>query len=141
MNLRPGMLILLVALAGCHHESPETQIQKAFEGSIQAIESADSETPIKILSPRFTGPDGMSRDEAKLYLMGLLRQGKIGVTVLSSHIEVHGSQATQTVEMVLTSRTGISLLPQDVSHRLFRLGWERMDGDWRLRDLEAESNS
>jgi hypothetical protein len=82
----------------------------------------------------------MTRDEAKLYVLGLLRQEKIGITVFSSRIEVKGSQATQAVEVVLTSRSGASLLPQDASHRLFLLRWERLEGEWRVRSLESPGN-
>ena len=140
MNLRLTVPLAIIALAGCRKDSPEAQIQKAFDACVKAIEEADAEAPIKALSPQFAGPEGMTRDEAKLYLLGLLRQGKIGITVFSNRIEVKGSEATQIVEMVLTSRSGGSILPQDTSHRLFLLRWERLEGDWRLRSLESSGN-
>jgi hypothetical protein len=78
----------------------------------------------------------MGRNDAKLYLMGLLRQERVGITVLSSRIEAKGTQAQQAVEIILTSRSGSGLLPQDASRRLFQLRWERLEGRWRLRGLE-----
>jgi hypothetical protein len=141
MRPRHASLLLPVLLAGCRTESPEAQIRKAFEGCVAAIEQADPEPPIRILSPDFAGPENMTRDEAKLYLIGLLRQEKVGITVVSSRITVQGSQATQAVELVLTSRTGGNLLPQDASRRRFTLRWERQNGAWRLRALDISGEA
>jgi hypothetical protein len=130
----------LIALAGCHKESPEAQIQKAFDACVKAIEEADSGTAVAVLSPQFSGPEGMTRDEAKLYLLGLLRQEKIGITVFASRIEVKGSRGSQSVEVLLTSRSGASVLPQDASRRLFLLGWDKENGNWRVRSLQESGN-
>lgn len=132
--LRTAPVTLLV-LAGCRTESPEAQIQKAFDHCIQAIEAGKGDTATEVLSPRFEGPEGMGRDEARLYLLGLLRGETIGITIFSSRIEVKGSQAQQAVEAILTSRAGGALLPQEASRRLFQLRWEETEGRWRLRSL------
>lgn len=126
----------LIALAGCRQDNPETRIQKAFDACVKAIEAADSRAALGVLSRDFTGPEGMTRDEAQLYLMGLLRQEQLGITVFSSRIEVQGSQGTQAVEVLLTSRSGSGLLPQDATRRLFLLRWEERDGNWRVRSLQ-----
>jgi hypothetical protein len=141
MDARRVVPIALISLAGCREESPGTRIQKAFDQCVQAIEKADSDSALEVLSPKFSGPEGMTRDEAKLYLMGLLRQEKIGITIFASRIEVKGSTGIQSVEVVLTSRSGSSLLPQDASHRQFLLSWERLDGDWRVRSLQVLEGS
>jgi len=129
------VLSALVALAGCRQESPEAQIEKAFSACVEAIEDGDAGAAVEPLSPRFSGPEGMSRDEARLYLAGLLRQEKVGITVLSSRIEVKGSQGAQAVEILLTSRSGSGLLPQDATRRLFLLRWEHQDDRWLLASL------
>ena len=94
--------LAVIALAGCHKDSPEAQIQKAFDACVKALEAGDSGSALAALSPQFSGPEGMTRDEAKLYLLGLLHQEKIGITVFASRIEVQGSQGTQAVEVALT---------------------------------------
>lgn len=140
MDGRLVVPLALVALVGCRKNSPEAQIQKAFDACVKAIEASDAASALDILSPQFSGPEGMTRDEAKLYLMGFLRQGQLGITVLASRIEVKGAQGTQAVEVVLTSRSGSDLLPQDASRKLFLLHWETRNGDWCLRSLlESES--
>ena len=127
----------LILLAGCHQDSPEVQIQKAFDTCVKAIEAADPKPVLAVLSPQFSGPEGMSREEAKIYLLGLLRQEKLGITVFANRIAVHGSQGDQSVEVVLTSRSGSTLLPEDASRKLFLLRWERLDGLWRLQSLAS----
>ena len=132
--------LALIVLAGCHKDSPEALIQKSFDACVKAIEEADPGSAVARMSPQFSGPEGMTRDEAKLYLMGLLRQEKLGITVFASRIEVKGAQGTQSVEAILTSRTGSGLLPQDASRRLFLLRWEQVDGDWYVRSLLESGN-
>ncbi|HNX30708.1 MAG TPA: hypothetical protein PKM35_03825 [Holophaga sp.] len=135
MRLHPGIPLALVALAGCREESPEAAIRKAFDACVEAIQDADPGGAAEVLSPGFAGPDGMTRDEARLYLAGILRREKVGVTVLASRVEAKGSRGTQSVEVLLTSRTGGALLPGEASRKLFVLQWERLEGHWRLKSL------
>jgi ketosteroid isomerase-like protein len=129
--LRPAILLLLLA---CHPRSPEARVKLAFETCVKGVEAGDAGAVIENLDVRFTGPEGMDRNAAKLYLLGLLRREKIGVTVFSTQVEVKGREALQTVELLLTSRGG-GLLPQDASRRSFLLRWVEADGKWRLREL------
>lgn len=136
MHVRLAIPIALVALAGCREETPEAKIRKAFDACVKAIEEADPEAASRILGPSFAGPDGLTRGEARLYLQGLLRQEKVGVTVIASRIEVKGPRATQSVEVLLASHAGGSLLPQDASRKLFLLAWEHREGRWYLQSLQ-----
>jgi hypothetical protein len=131
---------VLIAVTGCREDRPEVEIQKAFDACVKAVQEADPGSAVEVLSPAFSGPDGMTREEARLYLMGILRQEKVGVTVFASRIDVKGSRGTQSVEALLTSRSGGSILPQDASRRLFLLRWERQEGRWRLRSLQESGN-
>lgn len=130
--LAPGLCCLLFACGG---QSPEAQVRSAFEACVEAVEAGDAAGAAARLSPRFEGPDGMDAGAAKLYLLGALRREKVGVTVFADRVEVQGSQARQTVELLLTGRSEGGLLPQDATRRRFLLRWERRDGDWRLREL------
>ena len=114
---------------------------RAFEACVKGVESGDAGAVAERLDPNFTGPEGMDRDAARLYLLGVLRREKIGVTIFSSRIEIKGREAFQTVELLLTSRSG-GLLPQDASRRTFLLRWVERDRTWRLRELvDASSGS
>jgi len=132
--LHPAVLILLTLLA-CARETPEARVKKAFEACVRGIEASDPGAVIERLDTRFEGPGGMDRNGAKLYLLGILRREKIGVTVFSNRVEVQGQEALQTTELLLTSHGGSGLLPQDASRRTFLLRWIEKDGAWRLRAL------
>jgi hypothetical protein len=127
--------LTICCLLGCRGESPEAKVRKAFEGCVQAVESQDAAGAVAPLAKDFQGPDGLDRGGARLYLMGILRREKVGITVLGNKVEVQGKEAHQVVELVLTSK-GESLLPQDATHRVYHLRW-RLEGDeWRLWRFE-----
>jgi len=129
----------LMALA-CAQEGPQAQVQKAFDASVEGVRKGDAAAVVARLSPRFEGPEGMDRGSISFYLMGLFKQEKVGVTVLAQHIELQGPlAASQTVDLILTGRTGGSLLPDDTSRKTYVLRWERRDGEWLLRELREVS--
>ena len=137
MKLRPVLLsLLLPALCSCGPESAEAQVKKAFETCVKAVESGEAAPAVEALAKDFSGPEGMGRDEAKPFLLGILSREKVGVTVLSSRIEIQGSQAQQSVELMLTGRKGSELLPQEASKHIYLLRWEKQKGKWKLRELQ-----
>lgn len=129
-------LSILCVLAACHPDQPEDQVRKAFEVCRSGVESGDAAKATSSLDPEFRGPDGMDKATARLFLLGILRQEKVGVTVLRNEITVKRSEAFQEVDLLLTGRSG-SLLPQDASHRSFRLRWRHAKGDWKLTELQS----
>ena len=129
-------LSILGFLAACHADRPEDQVRKAFEACRAGVESGDSTEATANLDPEFQGPDGMDKATARLFLLGILRQEKVGVTVVRNEITVKRSEASQEVDLLLTGRSG-SLLPQDASHRSFRLRWRKTRGDWKLLDMQS----
>jgi hypothetical protein len=134
--MRNSLASVCVALAllACRSDKPEDQVRKAFERSRAGVEAGDAAAATTALAPAFRGPDGMDRATARLYLLGLFRQEKVGVTVVRNEVAVKGNEALQEVDLILTGRSG-GLLPQDTSHRGFRLRWRRSGGDWILLEL------
>jgi ketosteroid isomerase-like protein len=126
---------LILASPSCHRTGPEAAIRKAFQSSVDALEKGDASAAADVLSPSFLGPEGMDRAGAEFYLAGLLRSEKVGVTVFSDTLEVDGPRAVQKVQMVLTGRTGRSLLPEERGRATFLIRWERKDGDWKIREI------
>ena len=132
---RLSLLLALALLAGCRSESPEAQVRKAFETCRAAVEAGDAGAATAPLDPAFQGPEGMDRATARLFLMGLPRQEKVGVSLLRSEVQVHRMEADQEVDLLLTSRSG-SLLPQEASRRTYRLRWRKAGGKWLLVELQ-----
>ena len=129
--------ILFLLLAACGAESPEAQVRKAFGTAVQSIESGDAATVAEALHTDFRGPEGMTRGEARLFLMGWLRQEKVGITVLTQRVDLRGSQAYQSVELLLTGKGAGRLLPEESSRRSLALRWEKVGKAWKLKELQA----
>lgn len=136
MRKRIASVCVLTALAACRSDNPEAQVRKAFEACRAAVEAGDAAAATAVLDPAFRGPDGMDRAMARMFLLSTLRREKIGVTVLRNEVAVQGNEATQEVDLVLTSRSG-GLLPQDASHRGFRLTWRKGQSEWLLQEVQS----
>ena len=137
--MRQGAVIGLVVLAilgGCRRGTPEQRIAAAFGRCVQAVEAGDPGGVLEVLSPAFSGPEGMDRGAAQLFLAGVLRREKVGVTVISQRLELDGQRALQQVDVLLTGRSGGELLPRDGSRRSFLIRWELRDGQWRIREVQ-----
>lgn len=126
----------VLALLACRSGKPEDQVRQAFEVCRKAVEAGDAVAASAPLDPAFQGPEGMDKATARLFLIGTLRQEKVGATVLRNEVAVKGDQALQEVDLVLTGRSG-GLLPQDASHRSFRLRWRKAGTDWKLQELQS----
>jgi len=126
---------MVLTLLACRSDKPEDQVRKAFGACVAAVEAGDAAAAAAPLDPAFRGPEGMDKAAARLFLMGLLRQERVGVTVVRNEVSVRDREAFQEVDLLLTGRSS-GLLPQDASRRSFGLRWRRVDGDWRVTELQ-----
>ena len=126
----------VLALLACRSDKPEDQVRKAFETCRAAVEAGDAAAATSPLDAAFRGPEDMDKATARLFLMGTFRQEKVGVTVVRNEVAVRGIEALQDVDLILTGRSG-GLLPQDASHRSFRLRWRRSGRDWKLMEVQS----
>ncbi|WP_005035214.1 hypothetical protein [Holophaga foetida] len=128
-------VLTLIACMGCTSESPEAQVKRAFNQCIRDLEGGNGAAAAEILSPAFEGPDGMDRNAARLFLLATLKQQRLGITVLQSHIEAREQDANQEISVVVTQRGAQSVLPDESSRQAFRIKWERRKGEWRVKAL------
>ncbi|GLH67480.1 hypothetical protein GETHED_18440 [Geothrix edaphica] len=126
---------MALTLLACRSDKPEDQVRKAFQTCVTAVEAGDAAAAAAPLDATFRGPEGMDKAGARLFLLGLLRREKVGVTVVRNQVTVTGAEAFQEVDLVLTGRSG-GLLPQDASRRSFGLRWRKTGGDWRLLEIQ-----
>lgn len=133
---RWSILLLLPALTACGRKDPEDQVRAAFEACRAAVEAGDAARAAAPLDPDFRGPEGMDRATARLFLAGLLRRERVGVTVIRNQVRRDGPDLVQEVEVVLTGRGG-GLLPEEASRRSFLLRWRQREGDWRLVEMQT----
>lgn len=122
---------MVLTLLACRSDKPEDQVRRAFEACVAAVEAGDAAAASEPLDAAFRGPEGMDKPAARLFLMGLLRRERVGVTVVQNDVAVRGGEAFQDVDLILTGRSS-GLLPQDASRRAFSLRWRKTGGDWKL---------
>jgi hypothetical protein len=140
MRKRIACAGVALTLLACRSDKPEDQVRKRFEACRAAVEAGDAAAASAPLDPAFRGPDGMDKATAQLFLMGTLRQDKVGVTVVRNEVAAKGNEAFQDVDLILTGRDharGGALLPEDASRRSFRLRWLNSGGEWRLVELQS----
>lgn len=100
------------------------------------MEAGDAARACEPLDPGFRGPEGLDRGTARLFLLGLLRRERVGITVIRNQVRGQGPDVVQEVDLLLTGRAG-GLLPEDTSRRHFILRWRERGGDWRLVELQS----
>lgn len=138
MRKRIACVCAVLALAACRSDKPEDQIRKRFEACRAAVEAGDAAAATAPMAATFRGPEGMDKPTARLFLMGIFRQEKVGVTVLRNEVAVRRDEAIQEVDLILSSRSGGGgLLPQEASHRSFRLKWQKTGSEWSLLELQS----
>jgi len=130
--------LCLAFLAGCQNDSPEARIHKAFDLALSAAEAGDVPHALKVLAPKFVGPEGVDRDGAGLFLAGPFKTSRMGVTILSQKLVVDGNQAVQSLDVFITTRPGGALMPQEKSRQGLVLRWEQRDGEWLVREVQAD---
>ncbi len=137
--LLPSILVVgsLFSLS-CSKQTPEAQVKKAFKACVEALEAGDVPKVAEFMAPGFQGPRSMRRQEALFFLMGVTRREKVRVTVFSEDAELKGADVFQRVEVMLSARSGHSLMPDDMSRKTFLLRWEKDGGDWKIREVREE---
>jgi hypothetical protein len=125
---------MLAVLLACRSDKPEDQVRQAFKGCVAAVEAGDAAAAAGPLDAAFRGPEGLDKPGARLFLAGLLRREKVGITVLRNEVTVQGAEAFQEVDLLLTGGGG--LLPRDASRRAFGLRWRKTGGDWRITEIQ-----
>jgi hypothetical protein len=134
--VRSFVPLVILTLAACGRKGPEARVQAAFEQCCAAVEDGDATRAAEPLDPAFRGPDGMDRATARLFLAGLLRRERVGITVVRNQIRRDGPEVVQEVDLLITGRSG-GLLPDETSRRRFLLRWRERGGDWRLTEVQA----
>ena len=127
-------LFLAVGL-GCRPKgTPDQVIHDTLSKTVQAIEAGKVGDAIDVLDDRYQGPEGMNKAATRFFLVQVLKQGKVGVTILDQDIGVNGEDAFEKIHVVLTQQ-GAGLLP-DGSKKTYILHWTKRGSDWRIVDIQ-----
>ena len=126
--------ILLLAAACKPKGSPDEIIRDTLSKAAKSLEAGDAAGAASILDDRYQGPEGMNKAATRFYLVQVLKQGKVGVTITDQDIGVNNDDAFEKLHVILTQQGG-GLLP-DGSKKVYMLHWHLKDGDWRLMDIQ-----
>ena len=128
----PHSVTLLLVLA-CRSDKPEDQAKKALSRAATALEAGDAAGATEFLAPdfRLEGPEGdLDRAQLRFFLMGLLRQGRPGITLLRVDGRLEDGVLRQEVDALLS-------LNGERSRRRWLLTWRREGGTWKVARAQA----
>ncbi len=125
--------IPLLLLLACQSDKPEAQAKKALSAAVAAVEAGDVGGAVAALHPEFLGSlegeGGLTRDQARFVLMGIFRQGKVGLTLLRVDARMEGAEVLQEVEAV-ASQGG------ERARRHWLFTWTLHGGTYKLRRMQ-----
>ena len=125
--------VVLLLLAGCRMDPSEEGLRAAIDAMQSAGEERDVDTLMEGVAEDFVGNGGeYDQRQLALYLRGMaLRHRAVGVTRLSTEIEMHGETAIVRMKLLLTGGQG-GVLPDSGSVYEVESTWQYEDPDWRL---------
>jgi ketosteroid isomerase-like protein len=134
------LVSMLFGFAACSRPSDEEQIRAALAVMQEAVESGKPSDFMQFVADDFTGYGGEVDRKAlhNLLRIQVLGNARIGVTLSSIDVELHGDRATVTVDAVLTGGNG-RWLPERGSIRRIESGWRKSDGEWRCINAQWEA--
>lgn len=124
---------LLLFLAGCAGDPSEERLRAAIDAMQSAGEARDIPVLMEGVAEDFVGNGGeYDQRQLALYLRGMaLRHRSVGVTRLSTEIEMHGETALVRMKLLVTGGQG-SVVPDSGSVYEVESTWRFEDPDWRL---------
>lgn len=135
-NRATALVLLVLALAwvaGCKRTSDEQQLRQVIAKMQAAVEERAPARFMKHVADDFTAPAAeMQRSQLHdLLRLQLLRNERIGASLVISNIRMEGVRATVTVVATFTGSSG-GWLPERGSVYRLASGWRKDDGDWKL---------
>ena len=125
--------IALGIMAACQSDKPEAQAKKALSAAVAAVEAGDVSGTLEHLHPDFQGSlegeHGLNKAQVRLALAGILRQGRVGLTLLRVEARVEGAEVLQEVD-ALASQGG------ERTRRHWLFTWTKQGGAYKLRRMQ-----
>ena len=127
------LLVGIMLLSACSRSSDEEQLRAALGTMQLAIEARQPSDFMDHVADDFTAPEaGMDRRQVHdLLRLQVLRNERIGVSIVVRDLRVESGRATITLTVTLTGSSG-GWLPERGSIYALTSGWRKDDGDWKL---------
>lgn len=129
--LRIMASLLLVLVAGSCSRSPDEDALRArIDDMVAAAEAREPRRFVEGVAEDFAGDHRLDRGGLQNMLRAqLLRNARVGITILSTDIVMHGERATVTQRVVLTGGEG-GFIPEQYRQLRIESGWRVQDGEW-----------
>ena len=127
------LIVATVLLCACSHNSDEQQLRDALATMQQAIEDRKPSDVMDHIAEDFTAP-GADMDRRKVHdllRLQVLRNERIGVTIVVREVRVERVRATITMTATLTGSSR-GWVPERGSVYTLTTGWRKDAGDWKL---------
>lgn len=139
LRLLTLLIFVLQSLTGCRANDPEAALKSAEQALIAALEARDASRALEMLHPDFIAraPE-QDRNWAKgaMRLM-FVRHQKISIMVLTSARRIYPETPDRAMSEGEIALVGAeNLLPESLDRIQVRLGWIKMDGEWKLLKLD-----
>ena len=127
------LVTMMMVVGGCSRSSDEQQLRDAIQTMQQAIEERHPSDFMDFVADDFTASDnGMDRRQLHdLLRLQVLRNERIGVSLVTRELSINGRRATVTLTATLTGSSG-GWLPERGSIYSVTGGWRKDNGDWKL---------
>lgn len=124
------ILFASLVLPGCSRDLDETALRARIDEMVAAAEAREPRRFVEGVAEDFAGDHRIDRSGLQNMLRAqLLRNARVGITILSTDIVMHGERATVTQQVVLTGGEG-SFIPEQYRRLRIESGWRVQDGDW-----------
>ena len=128
--------IALATAIGCGRSDPERELRSAVATMARAIEQREPAAFLDSISDDFARESGaFGKQELRRLLAGVyLRNEKISVNAVVTHVRIDGDRARAKVRVLATG--GAGLLPERGQSWDFDLAWRREAGRWKVYNAD-----
>ncbi len=138
-------LVLVLAAAGCHKETPEAAIRGVLADGVAAIHARDVDRAARHLSLTYHDAAGRSGTEMRQLAFFALKRGPVYVVLADTKVEVEldGQRArVTTTAYVAQGRPEVKklgdLVPQDADRLELTLTFALEHGRWKVRAIDGD---
>ncbi len=138
--LRLMILVLLsVALSGCHKDTDQEKIAKMLHLIQAEAEDKNAGALLKHVSKNYRDPRGNDYEAVKgLLLFYFFRHQRISIITTGLEIEIQGASARARFEAILSGRSGSNgaILPEALDAYRFAVSLTNEGGEWEVTSAQ-----
>lgn len=125
-------LLILSCLLSCSQTPDEVQIKANIDNILASAQQRKVSPIMQHLTDNFSGPNNMSRQELRTFIMAtFLRQRNIHI-ILTTPINIEFNLPDAIATFSVSASAGNSVLPDHIQIYDVTTGWKKQDDEWKL---------